>query len=374
MPRRGGRLVRLVVCMDLDRTDPMQLSAARLHDPPWINGGVRTLHELAVAAAAAGYECEVRGDFHGGVLAELAGAAGVRVGAPDEPRAATADDIVCVPDGLRDPTFFIRVALLPSRPVYFAMAPPGLFGWSFTPGWHPVDPMEVDPGSVGRPAHCHAIDALGFRVWSNADTTGAAFRDAGVPATVLHEGWPGSLPAAPVKDVDVVTVGDNRWTSLTRAALEGFGGTWRELPMLPNRELIEELGRGRVFVHCARIEGHSRLALEARRMGTCCVGLSSNRFAVGFDEASGGVLVDELQDVVPAVERLLRDPTELAHRQERARRSVEEIVDWDLYVGRVGAALAAIEAEDDPRDAPWRAVADLLATRSPHVPLRVPAT
>jgi hypothetical protein len=321
--------------MGLDATDPFKLTEARLHEPEWITGGVRTLHELAVAAAAAGYDCEVRGDFCGSVLAELAEAAGVRVPTPGEPRSATRDDIVCVPDGLRDPTFFIRVALLPSVPVYFAMAPPGLFGWSFTPGWEYVDAMEIDPMSVGRPEACRAIDALGYRVWSNAATTAGAFHDAGVPATVLHEGWPLPGSPEPVKDVDVVTVGENRWASVNRAALEGFDGTWRELPLLPNDELIVELGRGRVFVHCPVIEGHSRLAIEARRMGTVCVGLSSNRFAVGFDEASGGALVDRVDDVVPMVEQILADPRELEERQARARRSVVAITGWEPYVRRV---------------------------------------
>jgi hypothetical protein len=65
---------------------------------------VRVLHELAVAAAAAGFESEVRGDFHGPVLAGLCAAAGVHVGTPDEPRQAEPENIVCVPDGLRDPT------------------------------------------------------------------------------------------------------------------------------------------------------------------------------------------------------------------------------------------------------------------------------
>jgi hypothetical protein len=58
---------------------------------------------------------------------------------------------VCVPDGLRDPTVFIRVALMRSRSVYIALAPPGLFGWSFTPGWRYVEALDIDVDTVGAP-------------------------------------------------------------------------------------------------------------------------------------------------------------------------------------------------------------------------------
>jgi hypothetical protein len=314
--RRPGvmQLMRVVVCIALDECDPLMLAPARLQDPPWITGGVRTMHELAVAAAAAGYETEVRGDFHGDVLAQMAAAAGVTVGTPSEPRAAQPDDVLCVPDGIRDTAFFIRVALMPSTPVYLAFAPPRLFGWSFMPDGRYVDALTIDPVSVGRAEHCRAIDAMGFRVWSNATTTAGAFAAAGVPAMVLHEGWPTSMPTEPEKDVDVVTIGENRWSTITRRALEGFRGSWRELPMMPNAQLVEELGRGRVFVHCARIEGHSRLAIEARLMGTVCVGLASNRFAVGFDEAAGGVMAERIEDIAAAVERILADPEDLPRR------------------------------------------------------------
>ena len=357
--------MRLVVLLGLDELDPLKLAAARLHDPEWIPGGVRVLHELAVAAAAAGFESEVRGDFHGPVLAGLCAAAGVHVGTPDEARQAEPEDVVCVPDGIRDPTFFIRVALMRSRSVYFALAPPGLFGWSFKPGWRYIDALDIDVDTVGLPEQCRAIDALGFRVWSNAPTTAGAFLAAGVPVTILHEGWCLDIPQEPEKDVDVVTVGQNRWVSITRRALDGFSGTWRELPPMTNEQLITELGRGRVFVHCARVEGHSRLATEARLMGTCCVGLASNRFAAGFDEDAGGALVDRPEEVVGVVERMLADPDELRRRQARARAQARSTTDWALFVQRVGDALTAVEAEVETEraDAPWRDLAEQLVRR-----------
>ena len=253
---------------------------------------------------------------------------------------------MCVPDGMVDPTFFIRVALMRSRPVYLAMGPPGLVGWSFTPGWRYIEALDIDVDTVGLPEQCRAIDALGFRVWANAPPIAEAFLAAGVPATILHEGWCVTSPQEPQKDVDVVTVGENRWVSITRRALEGFSGTWRELPSMRNEQLMTELGRGRVLVHCARIEGHSRLATEARLMGTCCVGLASNRFAVGFDEHAGGALVDRPEDVVGVVERMLADPDELRRRQARARAQARSTTDWKPFVQRVGDALAGYRGRD----------------------------
>ncbi len=355
--------VRLVALLDLDGLDPLKLARARSHDRQSIPGGVRVLHELAVAAAAAGFESEIRGQFDGAVLHGLCSAAGVRVGTPDTSRAADADDVVCVPDGIADPTFFIRVALMRSRPVYLAMGPPGLVGWSFTPGWRLTEPLDIDVDTVGLPEQFRSIDILGYRVWANAQPIADAFAAAGVPATILHEGWCVDAPQETQKDVDVVTVGENRWAPITRRALEGFSGTWRELPPMPNEQLMTELGRGRVFVHCARVEGHSRLATEARLMGTCCVGLASNRFAVGFDEDAGGALVDRPEDVVGVVERILADPDELRRRQLRARAQARSTTDWKLFVQRVGDALAAIEAETERPDAPWRDLGELLVRR-----------
>ena len=357
-------MARVVVCLALDERDPWKLASARLHDRTWIPGGVRTLHELAAAAAAAGYETEVRGDFHGGVLAEMSEAAGVHVGTPRHPRKPEPEDLLCVPDGIGDPRFFIRAALMVSRPVYLALAPPGLFGWSFVPGWRYVDALDVDPESVGLAEHCRTIGALGFRVWTNASTLGDAFYSAGVPATVIGGGRPMPLPPEPSKDVDVVSVADNRWASVTRAALRGFNGTWRELPSMQNIELIRELGRGRVLVHCARIEGQSRLALEARSMGTCCVGLKSNRFAIGFDDSSGGAVAAGVEEIPTIVERILSDAAGLSARQERARASARAASGWDSFVDRVGNAIAEIEAASDARDAPWRHVASELAYRN----------
>ena len=235
------------------------------------------------------------------------------------------------------------------------------------PGWRYADAHDIDTETVGLPEYCRAIQAFGFRVWSNVSTTAGAFIEAGVPATVLGEAWPFPIPPEPPKDVDVVTVGANRWASITRKALERFRGTWRELPEMPHERLITELGRGRVLVHCSRVEGNSRLGTEARLMGTCCVGLASNRFAVGFDETAGGAMVEQVDDVADVVERLLADTADLERRQALARAQARQQTDWDAFVGRVGDAISAIESESERPDAPWREIAGLLAERERHL-------
>ena len=361
-PRRSNRAVkegqvRFIVCLALDENDPSKLSPARLHNFAWTHGGHRELHELAVAAAAAGYQSEVRGDFDRGMLEEMCAAAGAKVGTPDLPSSPEPGDIICVPDGIRDPTFFIRVALMVSTPIFIALAPPGLFGWSFTPGWRYVEALDVDPQSVGQPAHYGGISSLGYEVWTNCNTIAAEFGSAGIEATVLYDGIPTRLPPEPEKDVDVVTLSDNRWAPLTRQALRGFTGTWRELPMMPNSQLIAELGRGRIFVHCARIEGHSRLGFEARLMGTCCVGLSSNRFAIGFDDQAGGAMVERVEDVASRLQEILSNPDELKQRQARARTQAIAETEWDSYVERVSRAIAAAQSKSKRQETPWGRVA-----------------
>jgi hypothetical protein len=143
--------------------------------------------------------------------------------------------------------------------------------------------------------------------------------------------------------------------------------------MMSHKDLVAELGRGRVFVHCARIEGHSRLGFEARLMGTCCVGLASNRFAVGFDEAAGGALVQQPEDVLAVLQQILSDADNLRSRRGRARAQALSETSWESYVERVGNAIAAVEAEPQRRDVTWRQVAAELALRETKLEQKVAA-
>ena len=170
------------------------------------------------------------------------------------------------------------------------------------------------------------------------------FRSAGVPLTVLHEGWPTQLPAEPPKDVDVVTVGDNRWAAVTRKALEGFGGSWRELPALNNAQLVSEIGRGRVFVHCPRIEGSLTTRRGGASKGTYCV---DHCRRTASRSASTTPRVARWRTALRTYRPSSTgsSATACAVRQHLARASARAETGWADYVERVGDAIAAVEAE-----------------------------
>lgn len=81
-------------------------------------------------------------------------------------------------------------------------------------------------------------------------------------------------------------------------------------------------------------------------------------------------MAERVEDIPAIVERILSDPKDLLARQERARASAREDSRWDRYVERVGTAIAAIEAESDAGDAPWRQVAAELVRREFELGLR----
>jgi hypothetical protein len=91
------------------------------------------------------------------------------------------------------------------------------------------------------------------------------------PTTGNHRGGvgrPAPYPEPAAKSVDLITLADNRWVALARAALSGLrpGMTRVELPTLARDCVLERLGTARIMVHPARIEGRSRLSEEARAM------------------------------------------------------------------------------------------------------------
>src|SRR3954471_6541072 len=93
------------------------MPAAEPHDSGWLEGGRRTMHELAVAIASSGHRVEFRGEMSLPALEELSAAAGVRGELPDEPRLPGPDDIVIVNEGVSDPRVYARLALSPARTV-----------------------------------------------------------------------------------------------------------------------------------------------------------------------------------------------------------------------------------------------------------------
>ena len=113
-----------------------------------------------------------------------------------------------------------------------------------------------------------------------------------------------------------------------------------EIPAGTNEEVLRQLGQARVLIHPIRVEGTSRVGLEARAMGAVPVVWDSNPFSVGLDEEGGAVAVSSPEEMPGAVARLLDDPERMRKLAERARRSARAQIDWDAYVTRVDAALS----------------------------------
>src|SRR3954464_12486735 len=107
------------------------MPAAEPHGNAWIEGGRRTMHELAVAIAAGGRRVEFRGQVTVPGLEGLCAAAGGRVERPPEPRLPGPDDVVIVNEGVADPRVYARLALSPARSVLLVLGPLGMFGWPF---------------------------------------------------------------------------------------------------------------------------------------------------------------------------------------------------------------------------------------------------
>lgn len=341
----------IVVCLT-EGDHPWLLPAASFVERTWIYGGERSMYEIAAALAVAGHPVELRGGVSRPVYEEITEATSVRIDLPAEPRRPGVADTVILGDGSNDPAYFARVALSPARGILVAFAPPGLFGWPFCEGWTRPSPVHVAIDSLGRPEHFRAIRSLGLELWASSPQLVAEVEAAGVDCAWIGQGMPLPLPEAAEKRCDIVTIGDNRWASLTQRVMELLPGVSHDrIPTVPRDELLERLAAARILVHPPRVEGDSRLTWEARALGTVPIGLESNRFAVGLEPALGGVAVGSLSDIAPEVERLLGKPDELAELARRGMRTAREESDWGRFVERVDQALQRPEPADDGRQA-----------------------
>lgn len=322
--------------------------------PSFISGGERSLYELATAAAVAGFDVELRGDLNAAILGTITGAAGVAPRCPDQSRRPRADDIVIVPEGY-DIAGLAALHLSDSRNVVLALAPPGLSGWSFQAGWSLPSHLTVPLDQVGRPETFRAIAALGFSLWTNAHGIAEAGRSAGTSVTWLGTGTPVPFPPSPPKEYDLAVVESNRWHTWS----EQIANELSEFSVLriPARastySLGADLARARVLIWPSRVEGMSRIAREARGVGTVPVALDTNPFATLEDHGAGVVLVPDLATLRDEARRLLRDPERLAALSNQAVAGVRAQADWGHYVARVAAAVTDLA---DQVDAPARAV------------------
>jgi glycosyltransferase involved in cell wall biosynthesis len=182
---------------------------------------------------------------------------------------------------------------------------------------------------------------MGFAVWTNNPEFARVADQAGVAPACIGRGEPGGPPTVAPKRVDVAAVTANRWWPLAERAIGRLAPatTVDRLPELPRDELLRRISAARVLVHPAAIEGHSGLGEEARARATVPVGLTSNRFGVGFREDEGGLAVERVEDVAPAVEALLEEPERLERIARAGRRKALADVAWEPFVGRVRHAL-----------------------------------
>jgi glycosyltransferase involved in cell wall biosynthesis len=339
---------------------PWELPGARFRAPlEVVKGGRRTMYELAVAIAATGREVELRGAIAKPAFEEICAAAGARPVLDPNPRMPRADDTIIVPEGWPGP-LFAPYALGGSRCIMMLLAPPGFAGWPFSDReWEKPDPLTVDPGSVGRPEQFAAIAGMGFELWTHSGGLRDAARAGGVECAWIGSGQPIPFPQPPAKDSDLVLLENNRWASLATGVAEAVGRPTVRIPTADHDTVLRELGRARVLVWPSRVEGHSRVQVEARAMGTVPVALASNRFAEGLGADGGAVTVSVVDEMAPAIESLLGRPDELGRLSKLAKETARSQVDWDAYVGRVDAALSAPAPARPGSDARQAVVAEL---------------
>jgi hypothetical protein len=310
-----------------------------------LTGGERSLYELATALSVLGLEVELRGHLHEGILSTLTEAAGAgpRVGFP--PRRPEPGEIVILPEGLKEIDLFLACHLSAARTVVDLLGPPGLYGWSFLPGWSPGDSLTLEPASVGTPAMYRSMAELGFTLWSNAHGLVEAGRRAGVTVEWTGTGTPVPFPDPPVKTADVALIQESRWFPLAESVIQRLSGA-SVLSVLPEHHaeysLSEALGPARILPWPSRVEGSSRIAREARAVGTVPVALDINPFATREDHGDGTVLVPDLDGMLRETNRLLEAPDELAERAVRVARSARADADWGRFVERVAVAVRSL--------------------------------
>jgi hypothetical protein len=318
------------------------------YEGAWIPGGVRTLHELAVAVAATGRHVELRGHVLTPALNELSTAAGSRPALPMNPRRPQTGEVVIVPEGLRDPLELGRLLLSGAHVVLVVLAPTGLIGWPLIDGHVPASPHEVDLRSLARPEHFRAMAALNIACWTHMRRVQELAASAGVACHFIGNGDPLPPPPAAAKSVDVVWLKANRWAPVAEQVAARLEATVEAVDEVEHPELLRRLGTARILLWPSRIEGHGRIAAEARAAGAVPVALDSNVFATGLSEDHGAVTVRSIGEMPATIHALLRDPSRLAELAERGRQSVREQLDWPTFVRRVDHALRELDASDDP--------------------------
>ena len=332
-----------VVIWSLRGEEPsFRLPTSELTDIPLIYGGERSLYELAFAAAELGFDVELRGGIARDVFQQLAAAsAGPAPRTNLRARRPRRDDIIVLPEGIGVPNPYASALMSPARVVVMLLAPPGLFGPGLHDGWAQPDPTTVPVDAVGHPEQFRPLAALGCELWTHSPGIARDCIRAGIECRELGSGTPVPFPDLVAKTHDIAVVAANRWAKLARAVAAKVDASCLTIPQQDNGLLPLALGRARILVWPSRIEGDSRIQREARAMGTVPVALSTNRYATDLDAEHGAVLVDSLDAMPRAIERLLESPAELDALSTVAVRTARAHVDWRRYKERVRDALTS---------------------------------
>lgn len=329
--------MRTSVCVG-GADSPWQLPASVPDDRISVGGGERTMYELSFALAELGHDVELRGRVSRSVFAELAAVTRAAPSIDAAARRPEADEVVLMLEGFVDPLVFGAVAMSPARAVLLLLAPAGLMGWDFQPGWSLPEPLSVDVAAVNQPRSYQAMHELGFELWTHSHGIHAAVAAAGVPCAWVGQGSPGPPPALVAKAHDVAIVGGNRWEPLARQVLDGLPVTPLVTPTGTNAQVLAALGSARLVVHPMRVEGTSRLGIEARAVGTVPVVLD-HAFGAGFTTEEGAVVVPTLAQLREAVTDLLGDPDRVQGLAAQGLDFARRWRDWPSYLSRLDQAL-----------------------------------
>jgi hypothetical protein len=334
---------------------------------PYIGGGERSLYELAVGAAALGYDVELRGGINQPILKELTDAAGASPRSDLPPRRPGIGDTVILAEGA-DPEWIVPVVLSGARLVLHLLGPPGLSGWSFLSTWAGSrEPTTVPLDAVGRPETFRAIDALGIAMWTNAHGMAAAGDRAGVEVSWLGTGTPVPFPDAPPKEYDLAIVENNRWRPAAEAvaARVGDASVLRVGPVPWTYSLSAALAPARLLVWPSRLEGMSRIAREGRAVGTVPVFLDTNPFVTREDYGDGVVLCSSEEEMVSSIEQLLSDSSTIDKLAGEAATGARQQAAWKPFLERLDHVLSTLP--DDPAAQAKEHIGEMLSRHDEEV-------
>ncbi len=264
------------------------------------------------------------------------------VGRPPRP-----GDVIVVPEGHENPLVYARPWLSGGQLVLLLLGPLGLLGWPFVSGWTKPSPLTATAEDVNRPESFKALAEMSIPVWSNARVIVNAARASGVNASFVGEGQAMPYPEpAEARPVDVAWLADNRWASIARPLAERLTCVVDAIETVDHAEMLRRLGRARVLLYPARIEGESRVLREARKMGTVPVVVTGNPVATQASPSDGVIAVDDRESMPEVITALLSDPERLASLSRAAISRARAGSLWEPFVARVANAFRSLPPPD----------------------------